>query len=157
MSRDNWVLYKDITVGVQSKKILVEYYYRNDSGASDVVLQIAHGGTFNELKLGTENFTAVSAPGYYVPKKDESGGTLSGWPPGEPEIVPGQPNTSGTRITVKVNTASLKGIGVKFNSGSEVDEQGRPRFVYAVYNLRGIPMTQRTLIASEEISWEEAK
>ncbi|NWJ45081.1 MAG: hypothetical protein HXX08_04295 [Chloroflexi bacterium] len=156
MSRNDWVVFKEVTLGPDPKRVLVEYYYRNDKRASDVSLELGHYGNFVSTKVNKDNFEAVVGSGLYVvtPKA----GQASGQTGLEPSVIgwgTTQSQTPRYLVNLKINTAALKNVELAIKNGSDVSEQGTLQNVVTTYSLKSISLNQRVLLASEEIIWQD--
>jgi len=158
MSRDDWVVFKEVTVGPDNKRTLVEYYYRNDKRASDVSLELGHYGNFVSTNIDKDNFEAVVGSGLYVvtPKAGQASGqtgsepSVSGW-------GSTQSQTPRYRVNLKINTVALKNVEITVKNGSDLNEQGNLKNVVTNYSLKSVSLNQRVLLASEEIIWQGYK
>ncbi len=136
MRRDDWTLFQEITLGPEPNRALVEYYFRSNAAPADVTLELGHYRYhFTEPKLGNLGFEALIGGGRNNPEED-------------------QDKNVRYKLAMQVNLAAFPGgsVPVKLTAGT------RNKFgltsVTTTYAFRNLPVNERTLVASEELLWE---
>lgn len=138
MNSGKWTLFQEVTLGPDPNRVQIEYYYRNDDTVSDVTLRLSHNQTyFTAPQLSQAGFKAQVSSGAYTSLEDQAA----------------NPRYS---VEMKVNSGAFGNLPLvtKVEEGS--NDKGGLTGILTTYNVRNIHVNQRTLVASEEITWQDS-